>query len=169
MGCNTGDYSVAALEAGAEYVIGFDFDQHTLDLAFSRGVEEKLPFLPLFLDAANPSPSQGWMQTERKGFCSRTKADALIALAFEHHLAIAKNIPLQQTIEWLVDIAPTGIIEFVPKSDSTIQRMLALREDIFYDYDIENFELCLKALTKIIQKQVVTESGRCLFWYECKN
>lgn len=166
IGCNTGDYSVAALEAGAEYVIGFDFDQKTIDLAFSRAIDQQLPFLPLFLDAANPSPDQGWRQAEREGFMGRTKADALVALAFEHHLAIAKNIPIQQVVQWLVNIAPHGVIEFVPKSDSTIQKMLALREDIFCDYNIETFETHLKKLSKIVQKQVVSESGRCLFWYQ---
>lgn len=166
MGCNTGDYSVAALEAGAEYVIGFDFDQQTIDLAFSRAIDQKLPFLPLFLDAANPSPNQGWRQAEREGFAGRTRADSLVALAFEHHLALAKNIPIQQVIQWLVNIARHGIIEFVPKTDSTIQKMLSLREDIFCDYSLETFESHLKALSKIVQKKVVSESGRCLFWYE---
>ncbi len=169
IGCNTGDYSVAALEAGAEYVIGFDFDQQTIDLAFARSIEQRLPFLPLFLDAANPSPSQGWMQAERGGFMSRAKADALVALAFEHHLAIAKNIPLHQVVQWLVNIAPQGVIEFVPKSDSTVQKMLALREDIFCDYSMETFETHLKSCSKIIQKQVISESGRCLFWYQRKE
>lgn len=166
IGCNTGDYSVASIEAGAEYVIGFDFDQKTIDLAFSRAIDQKLPFLPLFLDAANPSPSQGWQQTERQGFIGRTKADALVALAFEHHLAIAKNIPLPQIIQWLVSIAPQGIIEFVPKSDSTIQRMLALREDIFYEYTLERFQSHLNALANIVKRQKSSESGRELFWYE---
>lgn len=166
MGCNTGDYSVIALNAGAEHVIGFDFDQQSIDLAFSRAIDQKLSFLPLFLDAANPSPSQGWMQVEREGFAGRTRADALVALAFEHHLAIAKNIPLKQVVQWLVNIAPQGIIEFVPKSDSTVQKMLSLREDIFCDYSIETFEKHLKTISIIVKKQVVSESGRCLFWYE---
>ena len=76
IGCNTGDYSVAALEGGASYVVGFDFDQRALDLAFSRSETEKLSFLPLWLDASNPSPDQGWMQAERAGFGERAKVDA---------------------------------------------------------------------------------------------
>src|SRR5690606_10547521 len=31
LGCNTGDYSEVALQAGASYVVGFDFDHATLD------------------------------------------------------------------------------------------------------------------------------------------
>ena len=56
----------------------------------------------------------------------RAKADAVLALAFQHHLTIAKNIPLDQTINWILDIAPKGLIEFVPKEDSTVKKMLLL-------------------------------------------
>jgi ribosomal protein L11 methylase PrmA len=166
LGCNTGDYSLAAHSAGAEYVIGFDFDQRACELAFMRAHEQNLPFLPLYLDANNPSPDQGWMQTERDGFAKRTKADMLIALAFIHHMAIAKNIPLQQVVKWLVGVAPHGIIEFVPKSDSTVKTMLAVREDIFDNYHVDEFEKQLSAVAKIVRKQEVANSERCLYWYE---
>ena len=46
----------------------------------------------------------------------------MIALAFEHHLAIAKNIPLDQLINWLTSLAPRGLIEFVPKEDITVKK-----------------------------------------------
>jgi ribosomal protein L11 methylase PrmA len=166
LGCNTGDYSVAALEGGAEYVIGFDFDQKAVDLAFSRAAKHRLNFLPLWLDAANPSPDQGWRQAERQGFAKRTQADAVIALAFEHHLAIGRNVPLPQVVNWLVSMAPTGIIEFVPKNDSTVQKMLALREDIFPEYTEIVFAQALQDRARIVSQQVVSSSGRTLFWYD---
>lgn len=166
LGCNTGDYSVAALEGGAQYVIGFDFDQKAVDLAFSRASTNSLNFLPLWLDAANPSPDQGWRQAERQGFSQRTKVDAVIALAFEHHLAIGRNVPLPQVVDWLVSTAPTGIIEFVPKNDSTVQKMLTLREDIFPDYTAETFVQALQGRARIVSKRIVSSSGRTLFWYD---
>jgi ribosomal protein L11 methylase PrmA len=166
IGCNTGDYAAAALEGGAGSVVGFDFDQRALDLAFARARTDKLKFLPLWLDASNPSPDQGWMQAERAGFGARVKVDALIALAFEHHLAIAKNVPLPQVVDWLVDRAPVGIIEFVPKDDPTVQTMLALRDDIFDDYGIETFTGQLSERARIVDRKVVSESGRTLFVYD---
>ncbi|MES2907614.1 MAG: class I SAM-dependent methyltransferase [Pseudomonadota bacterium] len=171
LGCNTGDYSMIALEAGAGRVTGFDFDQHALDYAYSRchaGAADKTRFLPLWLDASNPSPDQGWQQRERGGFQSRSRADALLALAFEHHLAIARNIPLVQVIEWLLSLAPQGVIEFVPKADSTVQRMLALREDIFDTYTLENFESILAARADITAKQEISTHGRVLFCYHVR-
>ena len=166
IGCNTGDYSLSALEGGATRVIGFDFDQKAIDIAYSRAVAEKLDFLPLWLDAANPSPDQGWFQAERRGFAARMPADAVIALAFEHHLAIGRNVPLPQVVDWLVRIAPTGIIEFVPKDDETVRRMLALREDIFPDYSEETFAAALSKLARIEKREIISESGRTLFVYD---
>lgn len=165
LGCNTGDYSVAALEGGAKYVIGFDFDQRAIDLAYSRSVDGDLSFLPLWLDASNPSPDQGWMQAERKGFYRRTQADALIALAFEHHLAIARNIPLAQVLDWIVGLSPQGVIEFVPKDDITIKKMLTLRKDIFNDYSEQSFKRLLEQRANIVCSECISESGRTLYRY----
>ena len=85
----------------------------------------------MYLDASNPSPNIGWGQIERKGFIERLNFSGMLALAFEHHLAIAKNIPLDQLVKWLLNIAPKGLIEFVPKSDQTIRKMLLLKERYF--------------------------------------
>lgn len=166
IGCNTGDYSILSLESGAKYVVGFDFDLGALDCAFKRAKVGNLEFLPLHLDAANPSPSQGWLQNERQGFAQRAKARAVIALAIVHHLAIARNLPIQQVIEWIVDMAPQGVIEFVPKSDPMVQRLLNLREDIFHGYNEESFRSLLNARARIVETTVVSQSGRTLFWYD---
>lgn len=166
LGCNSGDYSLLALENGADYVVGFDFDPTSLDLAYNGAKKEGKPFLTLYLDASNPSPNQGWLQSERRGFAQRTRSQALIALAFIHHLAIAKNTPLLQLIDWLIDIAPCGVIEFIPKDDPTIIKMLALREDIFMNYNQQAFEDLLTAKATIINKQCVSDAGRVLYWYE---
>jgi ribosomal protein L11 methylase PrmA len=166
IGCNTGDYAKAALEAGAGYAVGFDFDQGALDAAFTRAESEGLSFLPLFLDLANPTPSQGWAERERRGLTDRASADAILGLALVHHLAIGRNIPLEQVVAWLIDLAPNGIIEFVPKSDPMVQRLLRLREDIFDDYGEEAFAKHLQAGAKIVQVAEVSASGRRLFWFE---
>ena len=50
----------------------------------------------------------------------------MIALAFEHHLVLANNIPLDEAIKWLMNIAPKGLIEFVDKKDETVKKMLSL-------------------------------------------
>lgn len=166
LGCNTGDYAALALASGAGRVVGFDFDQHALDGAFMRADAEGLDFLPLFLDALNPSPDQGWRQAERAGFGARARPDALLALAFAHHLAIGRNVPLEQTVAWITGLAPCGVIEFVPKADPAVGRMLALREDIFPDYDETAFASCLSSVARIVHSEAVSAHGRRLFCYE---
>jgi len=166
IGCNTGDYSKAALEAGAKFVVGFDFDQGALDLAFSRASEENLNFLPLFLDAANQSPSQGWAQYERMGLMQRADADGVLALAVVHHLVIGNNIPLQEVVDWLVGMAPEGVIEFVQKSDPMVQILLRLREDIFDDYCEESFVQYLESKADIVRSATVSSENRRLFWFK---
>jgi ribosomal protein L11 methylase PrmA len=166
LGCNTGDYSEVALDAGAASVVGFDFDHATLDRAFDRFDGAKRPFLPLWMDAANPSPSQGWAEAERRGLQQRAKADALIALAFIHHIVIGRNVPLDMAVDWIVGLAPVGIIEFPPKEDPMVQHLLALRPDIFPDYTVEAFLAAVSARAKVVRTKRVSENGRLLAWYE---
>jgi len=166
LGCNTGDYSEAALEAGAKSVIGLDADHGALEQAFARAKVKNLPFLPLYQDSANPSPGQGWNHGERRNLINRCQnVDAVIALALEHHLAIGRNIPLPEVVTWIAGLAPQGIIEFVHKDDSTIQKMLALRDDIFTDYSVENFTAALEGCARVVRREKVSAAGRELFWF----
>ncbi|WP_119302977.1 class I SAM-dependent methyltransferase [Dongia deserti] len=166
LGCNTGDYSDAALEAGAGRVIGFDFDHGALNLAAARAEAKKLDFLPLWLDAANPSPNQGWGQSERLGLSERLNADAIIALALVHHLAISRNIPLDAVVDWIVGLAPMGVIECPDKSDPMVQQLLALREDIFADYDHEHFVAHVARRARIVRQERLGQGGRLLVWFD---
>ncbi|MGP0591326.1 class I SAM-dependent methyltransferase [Nitrospira sp. T9] len=165
-GCNTGEYSEAALNGGARNVVGFDFDQGALDGSYRRAVERRLSFQALFMDAANPSPNQGWNGHERESLQSRASADAILALALVHHLAIARNIPLVQVVNWLITLAPQGVIEFVPKNDPMVQELLSLRQDIFPDYTAEHFMALLEKKAVIIKNEIVSKSGRVLVWFK---
>lgn len=166
LGCNTGEYSKIALNSGCDNVIGLDYDLNAIDEAYLISKREKLNFLPLYFDVSNPSSNIGWRQKERKGFKERLNFDTVLALAFEHHLAIAKNIPLEDVINWITSLAPKGIIEFVPKNDVTIQSMMRLKGDIFQSYNLENFKKLLSNKTKITSEKIVSKSGRILFCFE---
>jgi ribosomal protein L11 methylase PrmA len=166
IGCNTGAYAELAIQAGARHVIGLDSDPQSLDRAFQRALDRSLPLIALHVDAANPSPGQGWNEAERKSLKARADGDALLALAFVHHLAIGRNIPLDWVLQWLVDLAPRGLIEFVPKDDPTVRRMLALREDIFDDYSEAAFATSLGRLARIERVEAISQSGRKVYWYD---
>lgn len=166
VGCNVGDYAQAALEAGAGCAIGFDADHGALERAFARASAERLDFLPLYLDAANPAPAQGWAQFERHGLAQRARADAVLALALVHHLAIGRNVPLPAVVDWLVGLAPRGVVEFVPKDDPMVQSLLRLREDVFDAYREDAFASALGARAAIVRTDAVSSTGRRLYWFE---
>jgi ribosomal protein L11 methylase PrmA len=166
LGCNTGEFSEVALANGVSNVIGFDLDIGALNKAVLRAKQKKLNFLPLYQELSNPSPAQGWMLTERLTTASRGTPDAMIALAFLHHLVIGHHIIFSEAVAWLVSLAPVGVIEFIPKTDPSVSRMLALREDVFSDYSEEVFVTLLQKNTEIIKTEVISASGRCLYWYK---
>lgn len=170
IGCNAGDFSAAALEAGAKRVIGFDGDGGAIDRAFLRARRDGLDLLPLFTDLANPSPNLGWKQQERQGLWERRNADCMLALALIHHLVIGQNIPLDDALSWLIAQAPSGIIEFVPADDPTVQEMICLRRDFDASgYTRTGFETAMAAKAKIIDRQQVSESGRTLYFYQTNS
>jgi ribosomal protein L11 methylase PrmA len=166
LGCNTGEYAELALKEGASRVVGFEADHGALDRAFARASARQAAFLPLYMDAANPSPGQGWNQAERRGLAGRAPADALLALAFTHHLAIGRNVPLDDVAAWLTSLAPRGVVEFVPKADPTVQLMLSSREDVFDDYSEQAFTAALGGRARVRRAETISASGRRLFEYE---
>jgi ribosomal protein L11 methylase PrmA len=166
IGCNSGDYSQTALDHGAKSVVGFDFDFGALEAAFARFDKAGAPVLPLWLDATNPSPAQGWASAERKSFGQRAQADSMVALAFIHHLAIARNIPLDMAVDWLISLAPTGIIEFPDKGDAMVRKLLSTREDIFPDYTEEAFIAHVGARARIVEQMRIEGSNRLLLRFD---
>jgi len=165
-GANDGEFASIALEAGAQYAVGFEQDHTALEKAYARSKAENLALHPVFAELTNPSPSQGFAETERDGMLGRAPADAVQALAVLHHLAIGRNVPLARLIDWYIELAPKGILEFVPKEDPMVERLLSLREDIFPNYTVEHFRELLAAKAKIVEEETISTSGRTLFWFE---
>ena len=90
----------------------------------------------------------------------------MLALALVHHIAITHNVPLERVIDWLVKLAPAGVIEFVPKQDEMVKKLLSLRDDIFHDYSAESFIHHLSARARIARKETLPRSGRILVIYQ---
>jgi SAM-dependent methyltransferase len=166
VGCNKGQYAAWALQHGARHVVGYDADRAAAGAAFTMASAENLSFVPLTVDIANPSPAQGWQGSERASLASRVQADAMMALALVHHLAIARNIPLAAVIEQLVALAPRGLIEFVPKQDRQVIELLQHREDIFPDYHYDAFIQALGIRATVVSQTPISESGRMLVEFE---
>jgi hypothetical protein len=163
LGANTGIFSRIAVESGA-YVISSDFDPGAVEMNY-RQVKERNDqnLLPLVLDLTNPSPSIGWQNRERDSFLQRGPVDAVLALALVHHLAITNNVPLERVAEFFAGCGEWLIVEFVPKSDSQVQKLLRNREDIFSEYTRTGFESAFTQWYTIQESSAVRDSERWLY------
>ena len=73
---------------------------------------------------------------------------------------------MDDAVGWLMEMAPQGVIEFVPKSDPMVKRLLALRADIFPDYDEAAFRTAVERHGRILQSESLSPGGRLLIWYQ---
>jgi hypothetical protein len=163
LGANTGEYSRAARETAA-LVLSFDMDPAAVERNYRRvRAQNETGILPLLLDLTNPSPAQGWAGRERHSLEDRGPADAVLALALIHHLAIGHNLPLDRVASYLAKLGKVLIIEFVPKSDAQVSRLLLSRPDIFPNYTKEGFEQAFSRYFSIQASARIDDSERWLY------
>ena len=67
------------------------------------------------------------------------------------------------TAEFCARLGEWLIIEFVPKDDSQVQRMLASREDIFDDYTEDNFRSEFQRHYEIVRRKPLRDSARSIY------
>ncbi len=163
LGANTGEFSRLASEQEIP-TLAFDYDPGVVEINYRRCKEEGDSYLfPLLLDLTNPSPDLGWFNRERQSLLRRKSADAVLALALVHHLAISNNLPLPEIARFLAELGPWLVIEFVPKEDFQTQKLLASREDIFLDYRMEAFEGAFSNFYHILEKDPIQGTQRTLY------
>ena len=183
LGANTGVFSRIATAKDID-TIAFDVDPAAVEKNYlmmkgmkwgqisnqvKKGTDFKsVPFsetklLPLCLDLTNPSPPLGWANEERLSLIERGPADTVLALALIHHLTISNNLPFSHIAAFLSQVCRFLIIEFVPKNDSQVQRLLRSREDIFPDYNQEHFEHAFNHHFLILKSQALPGTLRIIY------
>ena len=166
LGANTGAFSRIAAELGAR-VISFDADPAAVERNYLHARSERQRcVLPLLMDLVNPSPGIGWAHEERMSLIDRGPADAVLALALIHHLAISNNVPLGDIASFFARLAPVLIVEFVPKSDLQVQRLLVSRRDVFSSYDRESFEHDFGCSFRIVESRPIGGTERQIYRME---
>lgn len=163
LGANLGEFSRVASDKGID-TIAFDIDPVAVEknyLICKSNKETKI--LPLLMDLINPSPAIGWANKERAAFVDRVPVDTVMALALIHHLAISNNLPFGNIAQFFAQLGKSLIIEFVPKTDSQVKKLLATREDIFPDYNQECFEGTFSQYFDIKKAQKISNSERTLY------
>lgn len=165
LGANTGVFSRLAAEQGI-LTIALDNDPGAVELNYRQlKVEEQRNLLPLWIDLTNPSPAIGWENLERHSFLERGPVELVLALALIHHLVIANNVPLPKLAAFFASLGEWLLIEFVPKDDSQVQRMLASRVDIFRDYTQDGFESAFSEYFELQAHEEVPGTKRHLYLF----
>ena len=168
LGSNNGTYSRLASDQGIN-TISFDIDEIAVNNNYKKVRDSNENYiLPLLLDITNPSPDIGWANDERQSLENRGPCDLVMALALIHHLTISNNIPLIEILEYFSKLAKWLIIEFIPKSDSQVQRLFSTRKDIFPNYTIENFELAINEYFIVIDSIRLVKSERMMYLLKAK-
>jgi hypothetical protein len=166
LGANTGEFSRCASNNNIP-TVAFDIDPAAVEQNYRLVKEKKEKFmLPLILDLTNPSPALGWANTERDSLSDRGPTELILALAIIHHLVISNNVPMSFLSSYLSSLTEYLVIEFVPKSDSQVQKLLASREDIFPDYNRESFEKIFSEDFVIKEAVAVKGSDRYIYLME---
>jgi ribosomal protein L11 methylase PrmA len=163
LGANNGTFSRVAMANGA-YTVACDVDPSAVEKNYLTCRKEKSErMLPLIVDLTNPSPALGWAHTERSSLLERGPVDLVMGLALIHHLAISNNVPLSRICEFFSRCARYAIIEFVPKEDSQVQKLLASRKDVFPGYTREGFEAACQPFFTIERAVPVSDSQRVVY------
>ena len=165
LGANTGVYSRIASSKEIR-TIAWDKDPAAVEKSYLATRAAPDPFLlPLIQDLTNPSPSLGWAGCERDSLAGRGRADAVMALALVHHLAIGNNVPFGDIAAYFSSLGEWLVVEFVPKEDTQVQRLLHSRDLDYLCYDQDTFEQDFSERFDLVRKEPIRETSRVLYLY----
>ncbi len=163
LGANIGMFSRIASHKGI-FTISFDIDPAAVEKNYLECKKKgETDILPLLLDLTNPSPNIGWENQERMSILKRGPTDTVLALALIHHLAISNNLPFKKIADFFSKICHWLVIEFIPKSDSQVKRLLSTREDVFPDYTQPAFENTFSKCFTIQSSVKIKDTERILY------
>jgi len=168
LGCNTGAYSKMAAEA-ADYVVAMDADHLTVEKLYRelRGSELK-NVLPILANLADPSPGLGWRWLERRTPVDRGLPELTLFLAIVHHVVLGANVPLDELIYWLASLSEYLVIEWVDKEDPMVRKLLLNKEDLFTEYERDNFERLLSERFETLRRTELDSGTRVLHFVRAR-
>jgi len=169
LGANTGVFSREAAKQPECLVVSTDIDPEAVEINYLQTKKDcQKNILPLIIDLTNPSPAIGWNNQERNSFYSRGQADVVLSLALIHHLAIANNVPFGDIAGTMADLGEFLVLEFIPKEDSQVKRLLKSRDDIFNQYSLNGLLKAFEPFFELEKSIPVSESQRTILLFKRK-
>lgn len=169
VGCNTGVYSMLAVEARAE-VVSIDTDLQAVDRLCTRLKGSGKNILPLCVDLAHPTPSVGWENRENASFLSRATGhfDTVMMLAVIHHLLLRGQIPLNSIADLCSRLTTRNLIlEWVPPTDSKFRELVRGRDSIYAHLTEAAFRGAFAIHFTVLREEIL-QNGRILFHLQKK-
>ena len=169
IGSNTGIISKIA-SAHSEMVIALDRDPSSIEALYLSTKKEKITnLIPLVMNILNPSPSLGWMSSERRSFLERIDPDVIMMLGISHHLIGQANITFPMLVDLCSKTKKYVFFEFIPDTDSQFKKLFRSRVNQFDWYTQKEL---LKAFTNLFTvKNVwkVEPTDRMIYLFEKKD
>lgn len=165
VGCNTGHFAELAARQGAR-VVAMDADSVVVGAAWRRARAGSLDILPLVVNLARPSPAVGWRNRECAAFLDRARNgfDAVLMLAFLHHLLVSERVPLDDIVELAAELTTDLLlIEYVDPADPLFRRLTRGREHLHADLTREAFEAACRRRFSPVRSTRVPEAHRWLY------
>lgn len=167
LGSNTGTFSVLAAKLGKK-VVAVDGDAASVSYLYAQAKKEQLDILPVHMDLLNPTPAKGWNGKETRSFLDRSTNtfDTVFMLALIHHL-MGDGISLEEIFKLAARVTTKfAIMEYIPPSDQNFKNIIARRGDSVPQPSQQDFESNAALHFTTIKKEVVSNSGRTLYYFE---
>lgn len=168
LGCNTGEYSHIACEAGAQ-VISIDLDHESIQTLYNTLQGRSI--YPVVANLDDLSGGRGWAGRELPGLIERLsgKADAVLMLALVHHLAISSSIPYEEIAALSAQLTQRyAIVELLQASDPLVQQLAAQRQRSAEEFGIECQLQAFERHYYCRERQPLANGNRSLFLFEKK-
>lgn len=140
LGCNAGEFSDLAVDAGAR-VICWDGDPQALDILHQRHAESDKATLyhTVLAPIDDPSGGRGWQGVEFPSLMQRLeqRVDVVMMLAITHHLTIAGGVRLDDVFRFAARVTrQAAFMELMSETDPRVQQLCH-----YYDRDASEFTL----------------------------
>jgi SAM-dependent methyltransferase len=167
IGANTGEFSAATAEMGAE-VVALERDMASADRLFRMARQRDLSIQTIHADIARPTPAVGWENAESVALLPRLEGqfDLVLMLAVIHHLLLMEQIPLPAILELCHRLARRHlVIEWVPVEDPMYQSLMRGRDSLYGSLtEADLLDACVGLFTTVDRQAL--DNGRVLFHFE---
>jgi hypothetical protein len=157
LGANDGQIS-REMSQFAKLVVACDSDAACVEKNFNAcRTQGILNVLPIITDILRPEES----------FFERMQGDLVTAFALIHHLTIVQGITFELFFSLLSQsTSKFALVEFVPKEDEKVQKMMKWYNKNYDWYNLQNFEKAARKIFSLHQKFSIEESSRIIFFLE---